>query len=123
MEQFIDHISAQTETIKNTLKNDDNKEAFENILDEVISTFNPVLEVLNLHVDQTNPTTSPIRVLKLSERIASIIMQHLPVGNVVQVAKGSLQKKKPEIYWSFTNKGGGVPPDQYISGFFLKKNL
>ena len=69
MEQFIDHISAQTETIKNTLKNDDNKEAFENILDEVISTFNPVLEVLNLHVDQTNPTTSPIRVLNLSESI------------------------------------------------------
>ena len=69
MEQFIDHISAQTETIKKTLKNDDNKEAFENILDEVISTFNPVLEVLNLHVDQANPTTSPIRVLNLSESI------------------------------------------------------
>ena len=94
MEQFIDHISAQTETIKNTLKNDDNKEAFENILDEVISTFNPVLEVLNLHVDQTNPTTSPIRVLKLSERIASIIMQHSRPGgwNTVAFVDTGFQK-------------------------------
>ena len=40
-----------------------------------------------------------------------------------QTIKGSLHKKKPEIYWSFANKGGGVPPDQYISVFFLKKTF
>ena len=34
------------------------------------------------------------------------------------VHQGSLQKKKTEIYWSFTNTGGGIPPDQYISGGF-----
>ena len=36
--------------------------------------------------------------------------------------KGSLHKKKNRyIYWSFTNKGGGGPPDQYISVFSLRK--
>ena len=38
----------------------------------------------------------------------------------INSAKGSLHKKKPEIYWQFANKGGGgVPPYQSISGFFL----
>ena len=41
----------------------------------------------------------------------------------INIGMGSLQKKKTEIYWSFTNTGGGVPPDQYISSFFLKKTF
>ena len=36
-----------TETNKDTVKDDDNHEALENIVDEVVSTFNPALEVLN----------------------------------------------------------------------------
>ena len=31
--------------------------------------------------------------------------------------KGSLQKKKPEIYWSFTNTGGGTPRPIYFRFF------
>ena len=41
----------------------------------------------------------------------------------IKLHKGSLHKKKPEIYWSFTNKGGRVPPDHYISVFFLQKTF
>ena len=39
-------VAAQTETNKNTVKDDDIHEAFENIVDEVVSTFNPAMEVL-----------------------------------------------------------------------------
>ena len=35
--------------------------------------------------------------------------------------KGSLQKKKRKYIGLLPILGGGVPPDQYISGFFLKK--
>ena len=46
LEQFID-VTAQTETIKNTIIDDDNQEEFKNIVDEAVSTLNPALEVLN----------------------------------------------------------------------------
>ena len=35
-----------------------------------------------------------------------------------KLAKGSLQKKKPEIYWSFTNTGGGEYPPTNIFPVF-----
>ena len=38
--------------------------------------------------------------------------------------KGSLHKKKTEIYWSFTNKGGGeYPPTNIFSAFSWRKLL
>ena len=39
-------VAAQTETNKNTVKDDDRHEALENIADEVVSTFNPAMEGL-----------------------------------------------------------------------------
>ena len=39
-------VAAQTETNKNTVKDEDNNEALENIVDEVVSTFNPAMEGL-----------------------------------------------------------------------------
>ena len=38
-------VAAQTETNKNTVKAADKHEALENIVDEVVSIFNPALEV------------------------------------------------------------------------------
>ena len=39
-------------------------------------------------------------------------------------SKGSLQKKKPEIYWSFTNTGGGeYPPTNIFPVFSWRKNI
>ena len=37
-------------------------------------------------------------------------------------AKGSLQKKKPEIYWSFTNAGYDVVPVARLEGFRALKS-
>ena len=46
LEQFITNATAQTETIKNTIRDDDKHEALEFIVDEVVSTFNPAMEGL-----------------------------------------------------------------------------
>ena len=44
LEQFIDHIAAQTETIKDNINDDDNEEALENILGEVYAPLILALE-------------------------------------------------------------------------------
>ena len=84
-----------------------------------------MLYLINIHITSLpgNELIEIICLVKLSE----VLHREYQGDGLIQFYKFNIReafkRKKRKYIGLLPILGGGLPPDQYISGFFLKKNL